>query len=107
MQMDRRIETGNRLRALRLAKDLTQVNVAMSIGINDKTYAAIERGTRDIKIETLLKLAEFYHVSCDYLLTGTELHMDGVIHSIRSLSWKDKDVALKEIIESVLRLLGG
>ena len=69
MEAVRRI---NRVRELREDNDLTQQQVAGSIGITQRKYSYLETGTQPLTDEILIKLANFYHVSIDYLLRQTD-----------------------------------
>ena len=60
-----------RLRDLREDKDLRQVDIAEMLGISQTVYSRYERGFQTIPIAHLLKLADFYNVSTDYLLGRT------------------------------------
>ena len=60
-----------RIRDLREDCDLTQREVAEFLGIQQTVYSRYERGFRTIPVEHLLKLADFYHVSTDYMLGRT------------------------------------
>ena len=60
-----------RIRDLREDCDLTQREVAEFLGIQQTVYSRYERGFQTIPVEHLLKLADFYHVSTDYLLGRT------------------------------------
>ncbi len=57
-----------RLRDLREDADLSQKQVAALLGIQQTVYSRYERGFQTIPLEHLLTLADFYHVSTDYLL---------------------------------------
>ncbi len=48
--------------------DLTQKQVADILGCQREVYRRYEKGTRTIPVEFLLKLADYYKVSVDYLL---------------------------------------
>jgi transcriptional regulator with XRE-family HTH domain len=61
-----------RLRQLRKAKGYTQIRVQMETGIEQALLSKYENGERIPPTETLLKLADFYHVSLDYLLCRTD-----------------------------------
>ena len=58
----------SRIRDLREDKDLTQVELAAVIGVRQTTYSKYELGKVMIQIDVLIKLADFYHVSLDYLV---------------------------------------
>ena len=60
-----------RIRDLREDSDLTQREVAEFLGIQQTVYSRYERGFQTIPVEHLLKLADFYHVSTDYMLGRT------------------------------------
>ena len=57
-----------RIYDLRVDNDLTQQQVADYLVCNRQVYARYERGTREIPVSMLIKLAEFYKVSVDYIL---------------------------------------
>ena len=58
----------DRLRGLREDNDLTQSQVAAFLGTSQTMYARYERGANELPVRHLIKLAEYYHVSTDYLL---------------------------------------
>ncbi len=60
-----------RLRDLREDNDLKQTDVAKYLGIAQTVYSRYERGFQTIPIEHLLKLADLYNVSTDYILGRT------------------------------------
>lgn len=64
-----------RLRDMREDHDLHQKDVAELLGIQQTVYSRYERGFQTIPLEHLIKLADFYKVSLDYL-TGRTSHQD-------------------------------
>jgi len=62
-----------RIRDLREDRDLTQTAVAKILGCTQQTYSRYESGEITIDIYNLIKLAEFYGTSCDYLLGLTDI----------------------------------
>ena len=62
----------NRLRGLRKGKDLNQTQVAAVLRISQRGYSKYETGENKIPPEVLLRLADFYGVSVDYLLGRDE-----------------------------------
>jgi transcriptional regulator with XRE-family HTH domain len=64
---------GKRITALRTAKGLTQQAVATGISISRATYAHYEIDRREPDNKTLIKIANFFDVSTDYLLGVTDL----------------------------------
>ncbi len=57
-----------RLRDLREDKDMKQKEIAAILGIDQRVYSTYETGKRDIPLHHLITLADYYHVSVDYLL---------------------------------------
>ena len=61
-----------RLKDLREDHDLMQKEVAAILDIQQTVYSRYERGFQTIPVEHLLKLADYYNVSIDYLLGRTD-----------------------------------
>lgn len=61
-----------RLKQLRKSKGLTQVALQMQTGIEQALLSKFENGERIPPTDTLMRLAEFYDVSIDYILGRTE-----------------------------------
>lgn len=61
-----------RLRDMREDNDLTQAAVATHLGIHQTVYSRYERGFQTIPLEHLIKLADFYDVSLDFLTGRTQ-----------------------------------
>lgn len=57
-----------RIRDLREDSDLKQAAVAKLLGIQQTVYSRYERGFQTIPLEHLIKLADFYQVSLDFLV---------------------------------------
>lgn len=58
----------NRIKALREAREIKQIDLAEKLNISQGTLSNWERGVHDPDNETLLQLADFFNVSIDYLL---------------------------------------
>ncbi len=67
---DIRIELGERCRALRKKRKLSQLDVVRHFEFSLSHYQKIERGVLDPRLTTLAKLAEVYDVSLSVLLKG-------------------------------------
>ena len=63
----------NRLRELREDRDLRQVDVSYYVGIDQKTLSNYETGKTNPDSQSLIKLADFYNVSIDYLVGRVQL----------------------------------
>lgn len=60
-----------RIRALREDQDLTQKEIAQILGMSQTGYSKYETGENDIPTQVLIKLADFYGTTTDYLLGRT------------------------------------
>ena len=56
------------IRDLREDRDLTQQEVARLLNVSQTTYSRYESGALDIPSSSLIKLAQFYKTSIDYLV---------------------------------------
>ncbi len=61
-----------RIRDLRNDHDLTQEQVAKVLNVRQNTYSQYEIGILSFPLEAVIKLAEFYEVSVDYLVGLTD-----------------------------------
>lgn len=60
-----------RLRDLREDNDITQSQIASVLNIRQNTYSQYENGKRQMPLELLWKLADYYNTSIDYLVGRT------------------------------------
>lgn len=65
-----------RIRDLREDADLTQKQVGEAINVPQRTYAYYESGQRMVPPQVLIRLADFYTVSVDYILGRTDKRND-------------------------------
>ena len=63
---------GERLRQLRNSQSVSQMQLANALGLTQNAIGMMERGHRGTTIEKLALLAEYFHVSADYLLGITD-----------------------------------
>ena len=56
------------LKELRIAKGISQKEIADYLGVSVAAYSLYERGNREPNIATLKKIADYYNISIDYLL---------------------------------------
>lgn len=93
------VDFGNILKELRLQAGLTQNDLAAKIGVTKSVISYYELSERSPSQEVLIKLANIFHVSTDYLL-GIEskstptLDMAGL---------KEEDIALLRYTAEILR----
>ena len=62
----------NRLKQLRKAKKITQIALQMQTGIEQALLSKYENGERTPTTDALVRLADFYNVSIDYILGRTD-----------------------------------
>ena len=62
-----------RIEDLRVDADKTQIQIAEFLGCNRTVYRRYEKGDRDIPLWALIKLAEYYNTSTDYILGLTNI----------------------------------
>ena len=60
------------LRGIREDRDLKQRQLAELLNVSQNTYSQYETGVISLTAEVLIKLADFYGVSIDYLLDRTD-----------------------------------
>ena len=61
-----------RLRELRTEKGISQIRLAMDLNVNQNSISRYESGLREPDYNTLIKIADYFKVSIDYLLYRTE-----------------------------------
>lgn len=66
------------LRDLREDHDIRQETIANYLDVTQQTYSNYENGRREIPIDVVKKLADYYHVSTDYLLSSDAGYLGNV-----------------------------
>ncbi len=56
------------MKDLREDRDIKQIEIAKYLHVKQNTYSQYENGQRQIPIEALIKLAEYFQTSTDYIL---------------------------------------
>lgn len=94
----------NRIRDLREDRDLRQSDVANATGIDQKTISNYETGKTNPDSFAIIKLAEFFGVSTDYLLGVEKANSDLVSDAEKKPEDIKKRVAeLEQILEKIRR----
>lgn len=92
------IAIGNKLLALRRRLGLTQAELAERAGLSGRTYADIERGTANMRMETLLRICNALNVTPDRILTEsappTSVRREELLHMLDQCSAKEQETAL-------------
>jgi len=60
-----------RLKDLRIDKDLDQKDIARLLGTTQQQYSKYETGAQEIPVRRVIELADFYNTSTDYILGRT------------------------------------
>ncbi len=61
-----------RLKELRKLRKMTQQRLAIELNMNQNTISRYESGEREADYQTLIRFADFFNVSIDYLLERTD-----------------------------------
>ena len=90
---------GNKLLAVRKRLGMTQAEVAEAAGLSDRTYADIERGTVNMRIETILRICQVLHITPDEILTEDRtpemVQQEQLWERLGACNPKDKETAFR------------
>lgn len=90
---------GNRLYSLRKRMGMTQAELAEAAGLSDRTYADIERGSVNMRLETILRICDALYITPDKILTeetsSPEIRQNLLIQRLNACNTKDKATALR------------
>ena len=100
-----------RLKELREKRRLNQEGLAIKLNVSQSTVSAYEVGERTPDLETLIHIAQFFHVSLDYLVGLSDIKQNieqsdlladelEVLHRYRQLSTIEKE-KVKSYIEGL------
>lgn len=93
------VTIGNKLLSIRKRMGMTQAEVAEAAGLSDRTYADIERGTVNMRIETILRICNALHITPDEILTedsaSVTARQEALIARLNACNPKDKETALQ------------
>ena len=84
--MDRK-NLGTRIRQERLQMNLTQEQLAETVGVSCTYIGLIERGERSVTLEKLVQISNVLHVSIDYLLSDSIQVTDDTNFSLLKKLW--------------------
>ncbi len=91
-------QIGNRLHDIRKRMGMTQAEVAEAAGLSDRTYADIERGSVNMRIETVLRICKVLHITPDEILTEDSSSLAAqqaeIFERLNACSPKDRETAL-------------
>ena len=78
-------ELGERLRILRESVKLSQVKMAELLGVKQSSINRYEQGQSAPSLETLVKYADYFDVSMDYLLQEPITHRESYMNTVPRL----------------------
>ena len=84
---------GEKIKLYRESKDMTQVEIAESLGVKPATISKYESGTLEPNIESLKKLAEIFNVSVDELIKEDDFDISKI--NILEILREQKEMGLK------------
>lgn len=91
-------EIGNRLWHFRKRTGMTQAEVAEAGDLSDRTYADIERGTVNMRLNTLLRICDVLHITPDEVLMPPveerSAQLDQLLERLNACTQKDQQTAL-------------
>ena len=92
-------QIGNKLHSIRKRMGLTQAEVAEAAGLADRTYADIERGSVNMRIETILRICDVLHITPDEILTeetsAPSSRQETLLQRLQDANPKDKETAFR------------
>ena len=94
------IESGQRIRKIRVARNITRLQLAEGTGISVDAMRKIETGTNGAKIDTLVSMADYLCVSLDYLVCGCEKSV-GLDNLLRGLNEKEQQFVRNIVLNVV------
>lgn len=89
----------NNLKKLREEKNMTQTRLSIEIEVSQEIISHYELGNSKPNVDNLIKIADFFHCSTDYLLNRTDnpamsqkdnVENTNIIHKYNSLSDENK-----------------
>lgn len=82
----------NRIKQLREDRDLRQIDVAEKTGIDQRSLSNYENGKTNPDSYNIIKLAEFFDVTCDYLLGVTDINLKNAKAVLKEISEIEKRI---------------
>ena len=61
-----------RIRDMREDNDITQKQISAILNCDQSLYSKYERGEREMPLALIIKLADYYNISIDYLVERTD-----------------------------------
>ncbi|HAQ39855.1 MAG TPA: XRE family transcriptional regulator [Clostridiales bacterium] len=91
------MKTGEKIRYLRTKNNITSKELSKILDISESSISLYENGKRTPSIELIIKIANFFNVSTDFLL--------GVSNNPIKVSQYDSEIDFSEILEDIITFL--
>ena len=96
---------GERLKQSRLELDITQKDLALKVGVSDKTVSAWENGTKTPRSSTMYTLARIFNKPSDYFFSTSHASPEEALANYAYNSTSDTAKALRKHLVSAMKLL--
>ena len=99
------VRLGQRIREERLKLGLTQARLAEDVDISEAYVGQIERGERNLALDTLVRLSNRLGASVDYLLKDSvDDSNDNIINQFRQLT-ENRSMEHKQLVIDVVKTI--
>lgn len=99
------INLGKRIKEERLKLNFTQEQLAEYVDISTSYMGQIERGERNVTLDTLIRISNTLNVSIDYLLKDSiNVNSDNFINQIKQL-FNNKSLSEKQMAVDVIKVM--
>ena len=93
-------QIGNKLYEIRKSKGLSRAEVEEKAGLSDRTFADIERGSVNMRMETALKICEALNITPDKIFTcitdrAEQSDLETLFRRLEKCSDKEKETAAR------------
>lgn len=101
---------GERLFQLRKRYGFTQLEAAVEAGVSPKTYAQFERGELNVRLDTILRICEAFHITPDEIIAAdpaqsyASARETEILARLHACSPKNRETALR-LLETYLQSL--
>ncbi len=105
---------GNKIRKLRIKEKLTQTYLAKNVETSQEVIAGYENGNISIPLIVVKKIADFFNVSVDYLISKSgsleeqsakhKIDFEGIKYSVKDYGFRRDQEETKNILELIYRM---
>ena len=95
-------KSAERIKKIRIGSNLTQNEAAEQMGFSLSGYRKLERGQNGGSVDSLVMVADYYHISLDYLVYGEE--RDYINSLSRGLTDSQKSIVRATIASLILNI---